>query len=67
MNDVLKGKLSIVTTSYKSSDYIDKFFEKIDALARALIPSQLLISRGIMAIIMLYMQAYLWLKEIISF
>ena len=32
MNDVLKGKLSIVTTLYKSSDYIDKFFEKTDAV-----------------------------------
>jgi putative glycosyltransferase len=32
MNDVLKGKLSIVTTLYKSSDYIDKFFEKTDAI-----------------------------------
>ena len=32
MNDVLKGKLSIVTTVYKSSDYIDKFFEKTDAV-----------------------------------
>jgi len=31
MNDVLKGKLSIVTTVYKSSDYIDNFFEKADA------------------------------------
>jgi putative glycosyltransferase len=32
MNDVLKGKLSIVTTVYKSSDYIEEFFEKTDAV-----------------------------------
>ena len=32
MNDVLKGKLSIVTTLYNSSENIDQFFQKIDAV-----------------------------------
>ena len=32
MNDVLKGKLSIVTTVYKSSDYIEYFFKKTDTV-----------------------------------
>lgn len=30
MNDVLKGKLSIVSTVYKSSEFLERFFEKTE-------------------------------------